>query len=55
VFAISFILAYVDPGSGSLIIQALIASLVALPFLLRRQMARVVAVVRGDARRRHDP
>lgn len=39
---------YIDPGSGSLIIQAVIASLVALPFFFKRQLARVVSVVRRD-------
>ena len=39
-------LAYIDPGSGSLIIQALIASIVAIPFFFRQQIARVVRVVR---------
>jgi hypothetical protein len=40
--------AYIDPGTGSLVIQAIIASLVALPFFFKRQLARVVSVVRGD-------
>lgn len=39
---------YIDPGSGSLVIQAIIASLVALPFFFKRQLARVVSVVRRD-------
>jgi hypothetical protein len=43
------LLAYIDPGSGSLIIQAVIASLVAIPFFFRQQIARVIRVVRrGD-------
>lgn len=41
-------LGYVDPGSGSLVIQAVIAGLLAAPFFLRRQLARVVAAVRRD-------
>jgi hypothetical protein len=41
-------LAYIDPGSGSLIIQALIAGIVAIPFFFRQQIARVVHAVRGD-------
>ena len=41
-------LAYVDPGSGSLLIQALIAALVALPFFFRRQLARVTGLFRRD-------
>jgi hypothetical protein len=42
------VLGYIDIGSGSLIIQALIAGLAAVPFFFRRQLARVVAVVRRD-------
>lgn len=34
-------LAYIDPGSGSLIIQGLIASVVAVTFFFRSQIARV--------------
>ena len=33
-------IAYIDPGAGSLIVQALIASVVAVPFYFRRQIAR---------------
>lgn len=43
------VLAYIDPGSGSLLIQALIAGLVAAPFVLRQQIARFVRRVRGQA------
>jgi hypothetical protein len=38
--------AYIDPGSGSLVVQALIAGLVAIPVLFRRQIARVVRTLR---------
>jgi hypothetical protein len=41
------ILAYIDPGSGSLIIQALIAGLVAVPIFFRHQIARLVRTLRG--------
>jgi hypothetical protein len=41
-------LAYIDPGSGSLIIQVLVAALVAVPIFFRRQIARIVMVVRGQ-------
>ena len=41
------VLAYIDPGSGSLAIQALIAALVAAPFVLRHQLNRVVNRLRG--------
>ena len=40
------LLAYIDPGSGSLIIQAVIATLVAVPFFFRQQIARAVRTVR---------
>ncbi|HVM29461.1 MAG TPA: hypothetical protein VM305_01635 [Candidatus Limnocylindrales bacterium] len=42
------VLGYIDIGSGSLIIQALIAGLAAVPFFFRRQLGRVLAVVRRD-------
>ena len=41
------IFAYIDPGSGSLIVQALIAGLVAIPIFFRHQIARLVRTVRG--------
>lgn len=49
------VLAYIDPGSGSLIIQAIIATLVAVPFFFRQQIGRAVrAVRRGDAKGRDE-
>lgn len=45
-------LAYIDPGSGSLIIQVVIAAIVATPIFFRKQIGRVVALVRG---RRGEP
>lgn len=39
-------LAYIDPGSGSLIIQAVIATIVAVPFFFRQQIGRIVRAVR---------
>ena len=42
------VLAYIDAGSGSLIIQALIAALVAAPFVFRQQFGRVVRRLRGE-------
>jgi hypothetical protein len=41
------IFAYIDPGSGSLIVQALIAGLVAIPIFFRHQITRLVRSVRG--------
>jgi hypothetical protein len=40
-------LAYIDPGSGSLIIQVVIASIVAIPIFFRHQIGRIVQMVRG--------
>jgi NADH:ubiquinone oxidoreductase subunit 2 (subunit N) len=47
-------IAYIDAGAGSLIVQALIASVVAVPFYFRRQLSRAVrnfgrVKVRSDA------
>ncbi len=42
------VFAYIDPGSGSLIIQALIATVVAVPFVLRQQIGRMVRRLRGE-------
>ena len=46
-------LAYIDPGSGSLIIQAAIAAIVAIPVFFRHQIGRALAAVRG--REVHEP
>ena len=46
------LLAYIDPGSGSLIIQAVIASVVAIPFFFRQQIGRLLRTVRRGER--HD-
>ena len=43
----SHLLAYIDPGSGSLIIQVVIATIVAIPIFFRAQIARVAGAVRG--------
>ena len=40
------VLAYIDPGSGSLIIQAVIATALAVPFFLREQIGRFVRQIR---------
>ena len=39
--------AYLDPGSGSLLIQALIAAALTVPFVLRRQLKAGIAHLRG--------
>jgi hypothetical protein len=40
-------LAYLDPGSGSLLIQVIIASVLAVPYFLRTQIGRAISLVRG--------
>ena len=42
---------YIDPGAGSMLVQALLAGLLAVPFFLRSQIARVVDRVRHRAAR----
>jgi len=40
-------LAYIDPGSGSLVIQAVIAAAVAVPLFFRHHIGRAVRLLRG--------
>jgi hypothetical protein len=42
-------LAYIDPGSASLLLQALLAALLAIPFLFRRTIGGFWHRLRGDA------
>jgi hypothetical protein len=46
VFDLHIPLAYIDPGSGSLIIQAVIAGAVAVPIVLRAQVRRAASAIR---------
>jgi hypothetical protein len=39
--------AYIDAGTGSMILQVAIASVLALPFLVRSHMARAATFVRA--------
>lgn len=41
------ILAYIDPGSGSLVIQVILASIVALPVIFRARLAQLSRKIRG--------
>jgi hypothetical protein len=41
------IFAYIDPGSGSMVFQMLIAAALAVPFFLREQISRAVGRLRG--------
>lgn len=47
-FAFVLIFAYIDPGAGSLIIQALIAAVLSVPFFFRRSIASAVRRFRGS-------
>jgi hypothetical protein len=40
-------LAYIDPGTGSMVIQLLLASLLSIPFLFRRAVTRTVRRLQG--------
>ena len=40
-------LAYIDPGAGSLLIQVIIATILAVPFFLRTQLGRLFRLIRG--------
>ena len=41
------LLAYIDPGSGSLFIQAVIATILVAPFFLRTQIRKGIDRIRG--------
>lgn len=43
------VFAYLDPGSGSLIIQGLIAGIIAVPVLFRNKISAMVRAVRGGS------
>jgi hypothetical protein len=38
---------YIDPGAGSLVIQALLAGILAIPFFFRTRVAAVISRIRG--------
>lgn len=44
------LLAYLDASTGGLLIQTLIAALVAVPFIMRSQVARGLAFIRRRGR-----
>ena len=44
------ILAYIDPGSGSLILQAILAAMLAVPFFFRRTIGDVWHKLRGGSK-----
>lgn len=42
------IILYIDPGAGSMVIQGLLAAILAIPFFFRTQVGRVVQRFRGQ-------
>jgi hypothetical protein len=40
------ILLYIDPGAGSMVIQAVLAGLLAIPFFFRSQAGRIINTLR---------
>ena len=48
------VLAYLDAGSGSLLIQAAVATIVAVPIVLRSKVAGVVRAVRRTPRQEQE-
>lgn len=45
---------YIDPGAGSMVIQAILATALAIPFFFRTHIARVVNRFRGPRPERDD-
>jgi len=43
------VFAYLDPGSGSIIIQAVIAGIIAVPVIFRNKISAMVRAVRGGS------
>lgn len=50
------IFAYIDPGAGSMLIQAILAALLAIPFFFRTQASRLLdRLRRGGSEEYEDP
>jgi hypothetical protein len=45
---------YIDPGAGSMVIQALLATILAIPFFFRSQVSRAVQRFRRSPRTEED-
>ena len=43
------VFAYLDPAAGGMIIQTLVAAAVAIPFIMRNQISRLVARIKGES------
>jgi hypothetical protein len=44
------IFAYIDPGSGSLLLQAILAAIISVPFFFRRTIGGALSRLRGGAK-----
>lgn len=42
------VFAYLDPAAGGMIIQTIVAAAVAVPFIMRSQISRAIAKLRGQ-------
>jgi hypothetical protein len=42
--------AYIDPGSGSLVLQAILAAIVSVPFFFRRTIGGAIGKLRGRSK-----
>ena len=47
-------LLYIDPGAGTMVIQAALATLIAIPFFFRAQVTRALQRLREIRGRGHD-
>lgn len=47
-------LLYIDPGAGTMVIQAILAAVIAIPFFFRAQVTRAVQRLRELRGRGHD-
>jgi hypothetical protein len=45
---------YIDPGAGTMVIQALLAAVIAIPFFFRAQVSRAVQRLRELRGRGHE-
>ena len=44
------LLAYIDPGSGSLLLQAILAAIISVPFFFRRTIGGALSRLRGSSK-----
>lgn len=50
----AMIFMYIDPGAGSMVIQALLAAILAIPFFFRTQVSRALQRLHELRGRQHD-